>query len=117
MSSVGGFTGNLLIARGVTIQAALGGSGADMIVGNAADNRLADGGGADRLYGLAGDDHLSAGAGVPGSAADLILPASRDWASVAAAISVAGHFSLAFKDDIVDSTVRPHVAAVASSTG
>ncbi len=51
------------IAYNVTIEHAVGGSGADTIVGNAADNRLDGGPGGDRLDGAAGADTLVGGAG------------------------------------------------------
>ena len=50
----GGFT----IANGVIIENAIGGSGADLIVGNQADNILAGGDGMDSLEGASGDDTL-----------------------------------------------------------
>ncbi len=55
-SNVGGKTGNVSIARDVTVENAIGGSGNDVLIGNAADNRLKGGGGVDRLYGGAGRD-------------------------------------------------------------
>lgn len=45
------------------VENAIGGSGADTIVGNVVANNLRGGGGADRLYGLSGNDVLSGGAG------------------------------------------------------
>src|SRR5438132_4554573 len=48
--NIGGDIGNVMIARGVTIENAKGGSGSDTIIGNAANNVL-DGG--------AGDDTVS----------------------------------------------------------
>lgn len=55
-SDVGGLKGNLSIARGCTIENAIGGSGHDVLIGNDADNRLTGGGGADRLRGGGGAD-------------------------------------------------------------
>ncbi|WP_338508793.1 M10 family metallopeptidase C-terminal domain-containing protein [Pseudomonas poae] len=55
-SDVGGKKGNVSIARDVTLENAIGGSGNDVLTGNAADNRLKGGGGADRLEGGAGRD-------------------------------------------------------------
>jgi len=51
--------------RRALIENAIGGSGRDIIRGNAADNHLTGngGGGADRLFGHAGDDTLIGGAG------------------------------------------------------
>lgn len=51
------------IAYNVTIENAVGGSGADTVTGNAADNSLMGGSGADTLYGNAGNDTLNGGAG------------------------------------------------------
>ena len=44
-SNIGGRTGNMRIARGTIIENAVGGSGSDYIIGNAADNKLDGGGG------------------------------------------------------------------------
>uniref|UniRef100_UPI00307F6CA1 M10 family metallopeptidase C-terminal domain-containing protein n=1 Tax=Sphingomonas sp. TaxID=28214 RepID=UPI00307F6CA1 len=55
-SNVGSRVGNVVIARGTVIENAIGGSGNDVIVGNAADNVLTGGTGADNLYGNAGND-------------------------------------------------------------
>jgi serralysin len=53
-SNVGGLTGNVTIAEGVTIEQAFGGSGADVLNGNDAG---------DTLFGNAGDDQITGGAG------------------------------------------------------
>jgi Ca2+-binding RTX toxin-like protein len=72
-SSAGGLTNNLGIAFGCIIERAIGGKGADTIVGNAAANLLngmygndilTGGAGSDRLIGGAGRDVLRGGAGV-----------------------------------------------------
>ncbi|WP_248751997.1 M10 family metallopeptidase C-terminal domain-containing protein [Pseudomonas sp. MWU15-20650] len=55
-SDVGGLKGNVSIARGCTIENAIGGSGHDALIGNEADNRLTGGGGADQLRGGGGAD-------------------------------------------------------------
>ncbi|KRP58569.1 alkaline metalloproteinase [Pseudomonas trivialis] len=55
-SDVGGMKGNVSIARGVTLENAVGGSGADVLIGNDAGNRLKGGGGADHLWSGAGRD-------------------------------------------------------------
>jgi hypothetical protein len=55
-SNVNGFTGNLSIARGTVIENAIGGNGADTIIGNAANNVLRGGLGSDTLTGGAGSD-------------------------------------------------------------
>jgi serralysin len=57
-SSIGGYTNNIDIARGVVIENANGGSGNDVITGNAANNTLFGNGGADQLSGAAGSDFL-----------------------------------------------------------
>lgn len=54
---------NISIARGVVIENARGGSGADAITGNSVANFLSGAGGADTIEGLAGDDTLAGGAG------------------------------------------------------
>ncbi|QJI32084.1 hypothetical protein HKK55_26420 [Pseudomonas sp. ADAK18] len=55
-SDVGGMKGNVSIAKGVTLENAIAGSGDDHLTGNAANNRLKGGAGADRLEGGAGAD-------------------------------------------------------------
>ncbi|MTD19702.1 serine 3-dehydrogenase [Pseudomonas sp. CCM 7891] len=55
-SDVGGLKGNLSIARGCTIENAVGGSGDDALIGNDTDNRLTGGTGADHLRGGGGAD-------------------------------------------------------------
>lgn len=55
-SNVAGLKGNVSIAKGVTLENAIGGHGVDHIVGNAADNRLTGGAGADNLSGGKGND-------------------------------------------------------------
>ncbi|MBD2781558.1 M10 family metallopeptidase [Xenorhabdus sp. 42] len=62
-SDVGGLKGNVSIARGVTIENAIGGSGDDILVGNSADNTLKGGAGDDIIYGGLGGDHLWGGSG------------------------------------------------------
>ena len=54
---------NVSIAKGVTIENAIGGSGNDVIVGNSADNFIDGGAGNDIIYGGAGQDLLKGGAG------------------------------------------------------
>ena len=72
-SNVGGEVGNVMIARGTTIENAYGGSGndtlignssANLLAGNAGNDRLEGHGGADRLNGGSGDDILEGGAGI-----------------------------------------------------
>ncbi|AZE61673.1 MULTISPECIES: M10 family metallopeptidase C-terminal domain-containing protein [Pseudomonas] len=55
-SNVAGLKGNISIARGVTLENAVGGHGNDQILGNDADNRLTGGVGADQLTGGKGKD-------------------------------------------------------------
>ena len=62
-SNVGGFTGNVSIARGVVIENAIGGAGNDLLLGNAANNVLTGNAGNDTLRGGAGTDTLIGGAG------------------------------------------------------
>jgi Ca2+-binding RTX toxin-like protein len=57
-----GNVGNLVIARGVVIENAFGGSGSDTLTGNFANNVLAGNGGVDVIIGAGGDDTLSGGA-------------------------------------------------------
>jgi serralysin len=57
-SNVGGLTGNVAVAQGATIENARGGTGADRINGNGADNNLAGGAGGDTLQGADGRDYL-----------------------------------------------------------
>lgn len=59
-----GSDGGYSIAHGAVIENAVGGKGADMLVGNEYDNNLVGGAGDDTLLGGAGDDTLSGGAGV-----------------------------------------------------
>ena len=54
--------GNLVIARGVTIENAIGGSGADTLTGNSVDNILRGNAGFDILIGNGGNDTLIGGA-------------------------------------------------------
>lgn len=55
-SNIGGQVGNVAIARGTVIENAIGGSGIDTLVGNAANNILDGRGGADTMIGGAGND-------------------------------------------------------------
>lgn len=55
-SDVGGMKGNVSIAKGVTLENAVGGAGNDVLTGNDADNRLKGGRGADKLRGGGGAD-------------------------------------------------------------
>lgn len=62
-SSIGGLVNNIGIARGVTVENAIGGSGVDRMFGNAAVNSLFGGSGNDTLNGRAGGDILDGGIG------------------------------------------------------
>lgn len=62
-SSIGGYTYNVAIAQGVTIENAIGGSASDVMQGNAAANFLQGNAGTDTLYGAAGQDTLWGGDG------------------------------------------------------
>ncbi|AYF47728.1 metalloprotease [Pseudomonas fluorescens] len=55
-SDVGGLKGNVSIAKGCTVENAIGGSGRDVLTGNDANNRLKGGAGADTLRGGGGAD-------------------------------------------------------------
>lgn len=59
-----GSDGGFSIAHGAVIENAVGGDGADMLIGNEHDNGLFGGNGDDTLLGGAGNDTLSGGAGV-----------------------------------------------------
>lgn len=63
ISSNDGIQGGLTIANGVVIENAKGGSKADLIVGNDANNSLVGNGGDDSLSGRGGADELYGGAG------------------------------------------------------
>lgn len=62
-SNVGGLVGNVSIAQGVVIEDAVGGAGADGLIGNDAANHLWGGAGDDGLNGMDGNDTLSGGTG------------------------------------------------------
>lgn len=86
-SDIGYLTKNVAIAFGATIENAIGGSGSDLIEGNAARNTLTGGGGNDELYGGDGNDVLVGGAGADrldgGNGGD-----QASYASAAAGVSV-----------------------------
>ncbi|WP_109505066.1 serralysin family metalloprotease [Pseudomonas aeruginosa] len=62
-SSVGGMVGNVAIAQGATVENAIGGSGNDLLIGNAVSNELKGGAGNDVLFGGLGADKLWGGSG------------------------------------------------------
>ncbi|WP_268794970.1 serralysin [Photorhabdus heterorhabditis] len=81
-SDVGGLKGNVSIARGVTIENAIGGSGNDILIGNDADNTLKGGAGDDIIYGGLGADNLWGGEGKDTFvylSAKESPPLERDW--------------------------------------
>lgn len=63
-SDVGGLKKNVSIAKGVTIENAIGGSGQDVIVGNDVANFIDGGAGNDIIYGGGGADVLKGGEGM-----------------------------------------------------
>ena len=85
-SSIGGNINNISIARGVTIEGAVGGSGADNMLGNTGNNMLVGNAGTDTLDGGAGNDSLDGGAGddrlIGGTGTDIV-----DYRLVSGAIS------------------------------
>lgn len=58
-SDVGGYTGNVAVAKGADIENAIGGTGSDSITGNALNNNLQGGAGNDSVVGGLGNDTLS----------------------------------------------------------
>lgn len=63
-SNVLGLRGNVGIAYGTVIENAIGGSGRDTFVGNAADNNFSGNAGADYFYASGGNDVFDGGTGV-----------------------------------------------------
>jgi Ca2+-binding RTX toxin-like protein len=74
--------GGYSIANGVTVEEATGGSGTDMLIGNAAANTLTGNGGNDMLAGGKGNDTLDGGAGddelVGGEGSDSLVGGAGD---------------------------------------
>lgn len=62
-SNVGGLIMNVSIAKNVTIENAIGGSGNDILIGNNADNVLNGGEGSDVFIGSGGYDQIDGGGG------------------------------------------------------
>lgn len=62
-SDIGGYVGNVSIAYGTVIENATGGRGADVIIGNTANNSLAGGASDDSLSGGNGHDTVLGGSG------------------------------------------------------
>lgn len=63
ISDIAGLTGNLAIARGVTIENAMSGAGDDTVIGNDVSNQINGAAGDDALYGQDGDDDILGGLG------------------------------------------------------
>ncbi|MER2514099.1 MAG: M10 family metallopeptidase [Nitrosomonas ureae] len=83
LSAVDGINGGFTIANGVTIEKAVGGSGADTITGNWAANTLTGNAGNDRINGLDGADNIIGGKGADtlrggGGADNFIYVAASD---------------------------------------
>ncbi len=62
-SSVGHMTNNMVIAYNTVIENAIGGSGADMMMGNSVANNISAGDGNDTILASGGDDIIDGGAG------------------------------------------------------
>ena len=69
-SNIGARVGNVSSARGTVIENAIGGSGVDVLIGNAVANILDGGSGISTLNGAAGNDRLILGSGASGSTID-----------------------------------------------
>ncbi|MFL6740460.1 MAG: M10 family metallopeptidase C-terminal domain-containing protein, partial [Sphingomicrobium sp.] len=90
-SNAGPGVGNVSIARGVVIENAVGGTGNDVLIGNAVANLLTGGSGVDDLSGLDGNDVIDGGAGddrIDGGAG--IDFAVYDSAAAGVSVSLAG---------------------------
>ncbi|MBD8671118.1 M10 family metallopeptidase C-terminal domain-containing protein [Pseudomonas lurida] len=74
-SSVGDLFNNVVIAKGVVIENAVGGSGNDLVIGNLADNVLKGGAGADIFWGVGGANTYAYGKASDSTSlqADLIM--------------------------------------------
>lgn len=87
-SDVGSMTKNLAIAFGAVVENAVGGSGSDLIEGNAAANLLKGGAGNDTLKGHDGADTLDGGSGADsltgGAGADVFLVGAASGADTVA---------------------------------
>ena len=96
-SNAGRLTENISIAPGVIIEAAIGGSGNDLVRGNDADNSLYGGAGNDQLQGGNGDDTLAGGAG-----GDMLLGEAGADRFIFTASSVGKHRPADFVADFSD---------------
>lgn len=99
-SDVGGYRGNVSIARNCLIENAVGGTGNDVLIGNEADNRLTGGGGGDRMRGGGGADtfvynHVSDS--TPGNPDEIMdFTSGTDKIDLSQALRNAGLSSLSF---------------------
>lgn len=83
LSNVDGINGGFTIAKGIIIENAIGGAGADTITGNMAPNTLTGNAGNDWINGLGGTDNITGGKGADiltggGGADDFIFVAVSD---------------------------------------
>ncbi|MBN8501588.1 MAG: M10 family metallopeptidase C-terminal domain-containing protein [Sphingomonadales bacterium] len=85
-SNIGGRVGNVSIARGTVIENAIGGAGADVLIGNAVANQLDGGAGVNTLNGNAGNDRLLVGAA--GSGTNIDGGADTDTLVVSGAVTI-----------------------------
>jgi serralysin len=99
-SDVGGLVGNVSIAQGVDIENAIGGAGADLIVGNALVNQIHGNAGKDVISGEGGADKLWGGAG-----ADLFVYFAQSDSRVGAADRL---MDFASGQDRIDLSGLPH---------
>lgn len=98
-SDVGGYKGNVSIARDCTIENAIGGSGDDVLIGNEAGNRLIGGPGGDQMRGDGGADvfiYYHAAESTPENPDEIMdFTSGIDKIDVAGALRNAGLTSLA----------------------
>lgn len=102
-SDIGGRTGNLTLAIGTVIENAVGGTGDDMFIGNAADNLFEGGAGDDSFVGYLGDDIFHGDAGFDTVIYNLVF-SSYSFSLVSDAIQVIGE-GIDFVYDTIESFV------------
>lgn len=85
-SNVGGRVGNVSIARGTVIENAIGGSGIDIMIGNAVANQLDGGAGVNTLSGNGGNDRLLVNAA--GNGTNIDGGADADTLVVSGAVTI-----------------------------
>lgn len=102
-SDIGGRTGNLTLAIGTVIENAIGGTGDDMFIGNAADNLFEGGAGDDSFIGFLGDDIFHGDAGFDTVIYNLVF-SSYSFSLVSDAIQVIGE-GIDFVYDTIESFV------------